>query len=83
MDDIQVLIDELVGKLERYNAELVQRQLEVERVMQELSQELADFDHANVRDFIDALVQARSSYTDAGDLVWRAKEELEGYRDGF
>ena len=79
MDDLSRLIEELSEELARCNAELVQMQLELERQIGEVCSCFQGADRGQVADFLDYMARARDGYSEAGDVIWRAKEHLDDY----
>lgn len=84
MDDISRAVDSYIGELERFSALLVGYQLNLERQLSEICSEYPGGSRSSsVQDFIDFMGSARSAYSDAGELIWQAKEKLEGYRSSL
>lgn len=79
MNDLRALIDSYLDELSQYSARLVQMQLTLQGQIADLCNEFSGADRGEVQDFIDCMVRARESYSNAGDIIWRAKEKLEEY----
>lgn len=83
MDEIIQLIDSYVSQLEQYNKILVEDQVNLQNNLRALSEAFSGARSGDVQGFIDSAATARDLYSQAGETVYQAKEQLAQLRDGL
>ena len=83
MDEVIQLIDGYISKLEDYNAIFVGRQTDLQNDIRILTTEFSGARSGDVQGFIDCMATTRDLYSRAGEVLYRAKAQLEQVRNNL
>jgi uncharacterized protein YukE len=77
MEELKQQLQQSMEQLQECNKEFVSRQLNLDNDLAALQQEFGGSTNDAYRDLVQTVKQAQQLYTQAGDAVWSAKNQLE------